>query len=98
MLELEGTKFLESFETLCLRRNKIKSVSTRLINKLNLKTLSRNVKMQFQIPLYLLSNTLDRSPDGRVLYLEGNNLYCDCNSAKVLKVSSFRQIIAKLCH
>lgn len=27
MLELEGTKFLENFEALFLRRNKIKSVS-----------------------------------------------------------------------
>lgn len=87
MLELEGTKFLEKFETLYLRRNKIKSVSN-LENKffVCVKRLTQN-ETQFQIPIYLLSNTLDRSPDGRVLCLEGNNLYCDCNSAKVLKVS-----------
>lgn len=43
------------------------------------------------IPIYLLSNTLDRSPEGRVLALEGNHLYCDCNSAKVLKFWLARQ-------
>lgn len=39
------------------------------------------------IPIYILSNTLDKIPDGRLLYLEGNKLHCDCNSAKTLKVS-----------
>lgn len=34
----------------------------------------------------MLSNTLDKSPDGRLLYLEGNHLHCDCNSAKVTKL------------
>lgn len=66
MLDLEGTKFLENFNTMYLRRNKLVS-----------------------IPLYLLSNTLDKSPDGRSLFLEGNQLHCDCNSAKVLKVYRF---------
>lgn len=38
------------------------------------------------IPTYILSNTLDKSPEGRMLFLEGNNLNCDCNTAKSLKV------------
>lgn len=40
------------------------------------------------IPTYILSNTLDKNPEGRMLYLEGNNLVCDCNTAKSLKVNS----------
>lgn len=39
------------------------------------------------IPTYILSNTLDKSPD-RMLFLEGNNLFCDCNTAKYLKVNA----------
>lgn len=38
------------------------------------------------IPIYMLSNALDKSPDGRSVNLEGNQLHCDCNSAKVLKL------------
>lgn len=39
--------------------------------------------------MYMLSNTLDKVPEaGRVLLLEGNQLHCDCNSAKVLKVKN----------
>lgn len=39
-----------------------------------------------KIPEYLLTNTLENSPDGRRLYLGGNKLTCDCNSAKVLRL------------
>jgi len=38
------------------------------------------------IPDYLLSNALDHNPKGRVLYLGGNKLKCDCNSANILKL------------
>lgn len=44
------------------------------------------------IPMYILSNSLDKIPDGRLLYLEGNKLYCDCNSAKTLKVGIPRSL------
>lgn len=64
LLELEASKFIESFDTFYLRRNHLRT-----------------------IPIYILSNTLDKIPDGRLLYLEGNKLHCDCNSAKTLKVS-----------
>lgn len=64
LLELEASKFIESFDTFYLRRNHLRT-----------------------IPMYILSNTLDKIPDGRLLYLEGNKLHCDCNSAKTLKVS-----------
>lgn len=39
-----------------------------------------------KIPEYLLSNALDNNPTGRALYLGGNKLTCDCNSAKVLRI------------
>jgi hypothetical protein len=29
---------------------------------------------------------LDRNPSGRLLFLQGNRLNCDCNSAKVLRL------------
>lgn len=64
LLDLEGSKFIEAFDTFFLRRNKL-----------------------IGIPTYVLSNILDKSPDGRLLYLEGNQLTCDCNSATHLKVS-----------
>ena len=38
------------------------------------------------IPIYLLSNTLDKNPRGRMLYLEGNRLTCDCSAAKDLRM------------
>lgn len=38
------------------------------------------------IPIYLLSNTLDKSPRGKALYFGGNKLNCDCNSATELKL------------
>lgn len=63
LLDLEGTKFLQAFLVLRLRRNKIRT-----------------------IPTYVLANTLDKSPDGRAVNLEGNMLHCDCNSAKSLKL------------
>lgn len=63
LLDLEGTKFLQNFIIMRLRRNSIRT-----------------------IPMYMLSNTLDRSPDGRAVNLGGNQLHCDCNSAKVLKL------------
>ncbi|XP_055297922.1 protein halfway isoform X2 [Sitodiplosis mosellana] len=59
LLEIEGTEFIQNFDSLHLRRNKLKS-----------------------IPYYLL----DRNPEGRNIFLEGNRVYCDCNSAKVLKI------------
>lgn len=70
LLELEASKFIESFDTFYLRRNMLKT-----------------------IPMYILSNTLDKIPDGRLLYLEGNKLHCDCNSAKTLKVSYSSRIV-----
>ncbi|XP_055912289.1 protein halfway [Eupeodes corollae] len=39
-----------------------------------------------KIPEYLLSNALDNNPNGRAIYLGGNEINCDCNSAKVLKL------------
>ncbi|XP_055684649.1 protein halfway [Lutzomyia longipalpis] len=63
LLDLEGTTFIEEFEVLSLRKNKLKS-----------------------IPIYLLSNTLDKNPRGKMLYFEGNKLHCDCNSAKILRL------------
>lgn len=36
--------------------------------------------------MYLLSNSLEKFPDGKHIFLEGNELYCDCNTAKILKV------------
>lgn len=62
LLELEGTKFLQNFLVLRLRRNRLRT-----------------------IPIYMLSNTLDSSPNGRAVNLGGNQLHCDCNSAKVTK-------------
>ncbi|XP_075154915.1 leucine-rich repeat domain-containing protein hfw [Haematobia irritans] len=38
-----------------------------------------------RLPEYLLTNVLD-SNVGRVIFLGGNKLMCDCNSAKVLKL------------
>ncbi|XP_063702268.1 protein halfway [Culicoides brevitarsis] len=38
------------------------------------------------IPIYLLSNVLDRHPQGAEVFLEGNTIKCDCNAAKVLKI------------
>lgn len=73
LLELEASKFIESFDTFFLRRNMLKT-----------------------IPMYILSNTLDKIPDGRLLYLEGNRLHCDCNSAKSLKVSYSSPIATNL--
>lgn len=57
---------------------------TKFLANFNTLYLRRNKLVS--IPIYLLANTLDKSPDGRLLYLEGNQLHCDCNSAKVLKV------------
>ncbi|XP_054088593.1 protein halfway [Zeugodacus cucurbitae] len=37
------------------------------------------------IPEYFLSNVLDNHDDGRIIFLGGNELKCDCNSAKRLK-------------
>lgn len=42
----------------------------------------------FQIPEYFLSNVLDNHDVGRIIFLGGNELNCDCNSAKTLKVKS----------
>lgn len=43
----------------------------------------------FQIPIYVLTNTFDRIiPSGKLMYLEGNKLLCDCNSVKVLRVKT----------
>ena len=47
-----------------------------------------------QIPIYLLTNTLERNPNGRILFLGGNRLHCDCNSAKVLRM----WLLAKQSH
>ncbi|XP_067640523.1 protein halfway isoform X3 [Eurosta solidaginis] len=37
------------------------------------------------IPEYFLSNVLDNHDVGRIIFLGGNELNCDCNSAKTLK-------------
>lgn len=63
ILDLESSIFIQHFDKLSLRHNKLKS-----------------------IPIYLLSNTMDRNPQGAVVYLEGNQITCDCNAAKVLKI------------
>lgn len=91
LLDLEGTEFIQNFDSLYLRRNKLKSVCLKLIiNIIDLlnEILSNNyfIIMFIQIPHYLLSHSLDRNPEGRNLYLEENRLNCDCNSAKILKV------------
>lgn len=39
-----------------------------------------------QIPIYLLDNTMDKNPQGSLLYFAGNRLNCDCNSAKVVRL------------
>lgn len=39
-----------------------------------------------QIPMYLLTNTLDKDPGLKGLFFEGNKLNCDCNSATELKL------------
>lgn len=57
---------------------------TEFIRNFDALSLRRN-KLK-NIPIYLLSNTLDRNPRGAVVYLEGNQLTCDCNAAKVLKI------------
>lgn len=98
--ELEGTKFFQEFDIFYLRRNKIRTVSVSIhlkvifwlifiifVHSISHKFFFLNiVYYYFQLPIYMLSNTLDKSPDGRLLYLEGNHITCDCNSAKVLKV------------
>lgn len=87
-LDLEGTDFIRNFDKLHLRRNAMKTVSKNIL----LMPLNHYLLMQcisfyyFQIPHYLLSYSLDRNPEGRILLLEGNKLYCDCNSATTLKV------------
>lgn len=63
ILDLEGSTFIDNFDKLSLRHNKLKS-----------------------IPIYLLSNTMDKNPQGAVVYLQGNQITCDCNAAKVLKI------------
>lgn len=45
----------------------------------------KNNKLK-QIPIYLLTKTLDKSPMGKVLYFAGNELNCDCNSATELRI------------
>lgn len=45
----------------------------------------RNNKLK-QIPIYLLTKTLDKSPRGKALFFAGNKLNCDCNSAKELRL------------
>lgn len=107
LLDLEGTNFVQIFHILQLRKNRLKSV--RVIHPLKFNTRSRRFQKylvffsydSFQIPYYLLSYSLDRNPEGRLLYLEGNSLNCDCNSAKILKVKknfSFTEIgLCKKC-
>lgn len=57
---------------------------TSFIGKFDKLYLRRN-KLK-SIPIYLLSNTLDRNPSGQLVFLEGNRLHCDCNSAKILRL------------
>lgn len=38
------------------------------------------------IPIYLFSNTLDRNPRKATISLDGNPFFCDCNTAKHLKI------------
>ena len=46
------------------------------------------------IPIYLLTNTLEKNPNEKMLFLGGNFLHCDCNSAKVLRM----WLLAKQSH
>lgn len=39
-----------------------------------------------QIPIYLLTKTIDKSPLGKRLYFANNRLNCDCNSATELRL------------
>ncbi|KAL5276210.1 hypothetical protein ACFFRR_001811 [Megaselia abdita] len=45
----------------------------------------RNNALQ-KIPEYILTNTLDNNPNGREFKFGGNQLECDCDSAKVFKL------------
>lgn len=47
--------------------------------------------------MYLLTNSFEKSVDGRSVYLEGNQLHCDCNTAKVLKVKIYIYIYDNSC-
>lgn len=85
-LDLEGTDFIRNFDKLHLRRNSMKTVSKKYsFEAIKLSSILW-VLILFKIPHYLLSYSLDRNPEGRILLLEGNKLYCDCNSATTLKV------------
>ncbi|XP_031628091.1 protein halfway [Contarinia nasturtii] len=68
--------------------NKIESLldleGTEFIQKFDIFHLRRNNLKT--IPHYLLSYSLDRNPEGRILYLEGNRLNCDCNTAKTTRI------------
>ncbi|KAL2715101.1 protein halfway isoform X2 [Vespula squamosa] len=71
--KLEGSKFLDNYAILSLRYNKIKSLCSTLI---------------LQLPTYILSLNVHEKSSGstRLVKLGGNELHCDCNTAKYLKV------------
>ncbi|XP_026473562.1 protein halfway isoform X2 [Ctenocephalides felis] len=73
---------------LIAKDNQIESISelegTKFMDNFVLLDLSNNALKT--IHAYILSNSFDRNNDRRKVFLGGNRLHCDCNTAKVLKV------------
>lgn len=88
LTEFSGNPSYQSVLKLYADENKITTIldleGSHLIQNFDELSIRRN-KLR-TIPIYLFSNTLDRNPRKATISMDGNPFFCDCNTAKNLKI------------